>query len=429
VIRAALIAIAVATSVTPAGTNQPAPVHPAVPELLTEWVAAVQSHTPGAMDDAVGAIAAWNRSELLLAQPFVRAMADTIGTRWRSRPLKPVNLTQAEILAIAGMAPLATSETAANDFIKRAALLHTDALLVAPLFPAPARPARSSARSELFLDRPEELVIARGPDGQFANFELGSLHWEYARDLLDAVTPAPASDATVALWYRAVMASFASSYSFGEVLPHIYRARQLAANDPGVLFGDAAIQETLASPRIQDYVRVTTLPNAQRFLLVTSQREHLELAEALLRRALQRDPAFAEARIRLARVLSQRGLFDAALAGLNAVPPQADPVLAYYALLIRGDAERALKQYDAARRSYQQALALFPTAQSARLALGHLARVRSDREGAMAMLQPTLLAAVPRDDDPWWDYHRGDGRNVQALLRQLRAPFLKRVTP
>ena len=49
---------------------------------------------------------------------------------------------------------------------------------------------------------------------------------------------------------------------------------------PGVLFGDAAIQETLASPRIQDYVRVTKLPNGQRFLFVGSERDHLEVAAA-----------------------------------------------------------------------------------------------------------------------------------------------------
>jgi len=58
------------------------------------------------------------------------------------------------------------------------------------------------------------------------------------------------------------------------------------------------------------------------------------------------------------------------------------------------------------------------------MALGHLARLRSNRDVALALLQPALTAPLPRTDDPWWDYFRGDGRNSEALFRRLRAPFL-----
>jgi len=421
--RVALAVLLVVVSVLPARTQ----VHPLVSELLHEWVAAVQAHTPGVMDDAVATIAAWNRSELLLAQPFVLDIGDTVGAPWRSRQLKRKPLPPEDAVAIDGLTLFVKTEAQANDFLKRAALLHTDVVLMAQQFPEAVPPPKRRTRTEdVFVDRPEELVIARGPDGRFANYEFGNLNWEYARGLLDAVTPAPAADTTVALWYRAVMAGFASSYSFGEALPHILHARQLLPDDPGVMFGDAAIQETLASPRIQDYVRVTELPGGQQFLFVTSERGHLERAEGLFRRVLARDPGFAEARIRLARVLTQQGKPEAALAALKAVPAQTDAALSFYIHLIRGDAERALKQYLAAQASYQQALDLFPSAQSARLALGHLARLRADRDGALALLQPALTAPPPRDDDPWWEYHRGDGRNAEVLFRQLRAPFLDR---
>jgi tetratricopeptide (TPR) repeat protein len=113
-----------------------------------------------------------------------------------------------------------------------------------------------------------------------------------------------------------------------------------------------------------------------------------------------------------------------ALAELQAVPPQQDPVVAFYTHMVRGDVERAMARYDAAQHSYQQALELFPSAQSARMALGHLARLRSNRDVALALLQPALTAPLPRTDDPWWDYFRGDGRNSEALFRRLRAPFL-----
>jgi len=403
-----------------------AQVDPVASRLLSEWVAAVRAHTPGVMDEAVVSIAAWDREELLIARPLIRSLVDSMGARWRSRPLRWRSLSQGEAAAVARLGSFSTTEASANDFFKRAALLHTDVVLLAQLFPASVPPPKPRSE-QTFIEREEAtgLVIARGPDGRFAGFERGNLNWEYARDLLDAVTPAPEGDATVALWYRTITATFAAAYSFGEATIHVEYARRLLPNDPGVLFGDAAIQETLASPRIQDYVRVTRLPNGQGFLFVTSEREHLEQAETLFRRAVQGDPTLAEARVRLARVLSQRGKHDEALSVLKQVPSHRDGVLTYYAHLIRGDAERALKRYEAAQASYRQALELFPTAQSARLALGHLARLRSDREGAINLLQPTLTAPARReDDDPWWEYHRGDGRNAETLFRQLRAPFL-----
>jgi hypothetical protein len=393
-------------------------------QLLGEWVAAVQAHQPGALDTAAAGMAAWDRDALLRARPYVRQYVDSLGLPWRLRRLPRTALPDIDRATVQGMVRTAGQERA-NDFIKRAALLHTDVVLLAQLAPgivAPPKPRSEQTRLE--REEPQPLVIARGPDGRFSSFELGNLNWEYARDLLDAVTPAPESDQTVALWYRAVMAGFAASYSFGEAWPHVERARWLLPNDPGVLFGDAAIQETLASPRIQDYVRVTKLPNGQNFMFVASEREHLERAEWFLRRALVADPAFAEARVRLGRVLSLLGQHAAALTELNAVTlPPSDTNVAYYLHVVRGDAQRALGRLDDAERSYRQALELFPGAQSARLALGHLARMRSDREGALALLQPALTAPAPRDDDPWWEYHRGDGRNIEALFRQLRAPF------
>jgi hypothetical protein len=396
-------------------------------QLLEEWIAAVQAHRPGELDAAAVEMAGWDRDSLLLARPYVRHYVDVLGATWRLRRLPRAPLSDIDAATVQRRAATSAQDRA-NDFIKRAALLHTDVVLLAQMIPGavpPPKPRTAQSRRERQQEQP--LVIARGPDGRFSNFELGNLNWDYARDLLDAVTPAPETDPTVALWYRTITAGFASSYSFGEAFPHIQRARRLLPDDPGVLFGDAAIQETLASPRIQDYVRVTTLPNGQSFIFVTSEREHLERAESLLRRALQGDPAFAEARVRLGRVLSLRGQHAAALTELNRVLPPADTVLAYFLHIVRGDAQRALGQLGSAERSYRQALALFPTAQSASLALGHLARMRSDREGALALLLPPLTAPSPRDDDPWWEYHRGDGRNVESLFRQLRAPFLGKV--
>ena len=420
--RLALAILLLLAQATPARSQRLA--DPYTRQLLDEWVAAVKNHVPGVLDQPAAAIAAWDRDALLRVQPLVRTWVELLGATWRARQMKSAPLSEVERAEIKRMAT-APDQQQANDFIKRAALLHTDVVLLAQLVPGAVPPPKPRSKMSL-LEREEAvpLVIARGPDGRFSTFELGNLNWDYARDLLDAVTPAPEADETVALWYRTIGAMFASSYSFGEAWPHIERARVLFPNDAGILFGDAAVQETLASPRIQDYVRVTKLPNGQRFLFVESESYHLQVAVGLLKRALFLDPAHAEARLRLGRVLSQMGRHAEALAELQAVPPQQDTVVTFYTHLVRGDVERAMARYDAAQRSYQQALELFPSAQSARMALGHLARLRSNRDAALALLQPALTAPLPRTGDPWWDYFRGDGRNSEALFRRLRAPFL-----
>lgn len=400
--------------------------------LLKVWIDAVHAHVPGSVDPALGSISTLDREDLLRLQPFVRALVGFAPDPRRVRATRRVWLSQADAAEVQLLAQMALRNLSVNDFRKRAALLHTDVVLLAQLLPLSVPPPKPRSRQS-WMEREEAvpLVIARGPDGRFEGFELGNLNWEYARDLLEAVTPLPAADETVKLWYRSIGANFASLYSFGEAWPHFERARRLLPDDPGILFGEAAIQETLASPRIQDYVRVTQLPG-QRFLWVTSAREHLDKAELLLVRAIGIDPGFVEARLRLGRVIDQRGRHDAALVQFNEVlEARPDRTLAFYAHLFRGDAERALLKFDAARHSYQHALDLFPRAQSARIALSHLARLRSDRDAALAVLLPTLTASpVGRhEDDPWWDYHRGDGRHAEALLQQLRAPFLSGAKP
>lgn len=396
-------------------------------KLLQDWIEAVQTHVPGVPDEALAAIADWNRDDLILMQPFVRLLVGYSTTDANRRLQSRNRVSNTDAIAVRSMSTMAMQGPRFSDFVKRAALLHTDAVLIAEYHPELIRTLKPRLRSRRDRSLATPLVIARGPDGRFGGFELGNLNWDYARDLLDAVTPSPAADETVALWYRAVSATHASAYNFGEAWPHLQRARRLLPDNAGILYGDGAMQETLASTRIQDYVRTTTLPNGGTFLFVESTRKHLEKADELLTRALQKDPNFVEARLRLGRVRGQLGRHPEALTDLRAVlAARPDPVVTFYAHLLVGDTHRALTQYEEARQSYQRALDLFPHAQSARMALSHLARLRSDREGALALLEPTLTKPfLGRDqDDPWWDYHRGDGRLVDDLLRRLREPFL-----
>ena len=75
----------------------------------------------------------------------------------------------------------------------------------------------------------------------------------------------------------------------------------------------------------------------------------------------------------------------------------------------------------------RRAAQLYPGAQTPRLALSALARRRGDRLGAQTEIRRVfdLPASPPARDDPWWTYHTAQARNADALLEELRQPFLE----
>ena len=139
----------------------------------------------------------------------------------------------------------------------------------------------------------------------------------------------------------------------------------------------------------------------------------------MFRRALSIDPALVEARIRLGRLLVERRRHDEAArelaTALAANPPR---VLAFYAHLFSGRAAQALGRLDAAAGHYREAVALFPGAQSARLAQSQAALLAADISGALAAIEGMKKpGGAPPVDDPWWEYPFGAGRDADALVR------------
>jgi hypothetical protein len=93
----------------------------------------------------------------------------------------------------------------------------------------------------------------------------------------------------------------------------------------------------------------------------------------------------------------------------------------YFAELLFGRAEEARGRHASAREHYQNAAALYPRAQSPRLALSQLSRQSGDRQAALQMLQTvtTLPVAAPGRTDPWWTYndvHVGDADTLLTAL-------------
>ena len=149
-------------------------------------------------------------------------------------------------------------------------------------------------------------------------------------------------------------------------------------------------------------------------------------ATRLFRRALEVDSSLDEARVRLARLLEVDGHDADAVAELEVVFQGAksdrDPITTFYGHLFAARADAALHRTEAAVEQASQALALFPTAQSALLARSLMALQTSDSGGALAVIDQLKepSASSPQGVDPWLQYDLGPGRDADRLLAAMR---------
>lgn len=137
-------------------------------------------------------------------------------------------------------------------------------------------------------------------------------------------------------------------------------------------------------------------------------------------RAIKIPETAAEARMRAAWFLSRTGKLDQALALVQTSPPAGtDRYIAYLTDLIRGQVLRARGQLEEAASAYRAALATWPGAQSARIALMTLLLNRGDRQEAATLAE--AAESAPADQfDPWWTYWLGDFRVYPAISAKLR---------
>jgi tetratricopeptide (TPR) repeat protein len=148
----------------------------------------------------------------------------------------------------------------------------------------------------------------------------------------------------------------------------------------------------------------------------------LRRAEQLYKRAIERNPNYLEARIRLGRVLGLRGRHKEAVDQLRQGQGATEPVLQFYAHLFLGSEFEALSNGAEARQSYERAAALAPTAQSPLLGLSRLAEQAGDRVAARELIARVLkLPPIePERADPWWVYEVVQARAVDGLLADVR---------
>ena len=141
---------------------------------------------------------------------------------------------------------------------------------------------------------------------------------------------------------------------------------------------------------------------------VSSARGELVRAERFFRESLVHRPDHLEARVRHGHVLDDLGRHEEAAEELRrAIADGASDHLLYLAQLFLGRAEEARGRDEAARAAFERASALYPNAQSPRLALSQIARRAGNRAAAQRELH--AIAALPDDErrreDPWWLYY------------------------
>lgn len=350
----------------------PRAVQPVSDQSAPQWLHAVERHMPGAADEPAIEVGRWSSADL--GRTLIQL---------RRRPLPARMLIEG-------------------------ALLHLDISLLVPI----------RATSPIF---DAERGVVESSDGSMVGAGSPATHLEFGRALLDMLLPSPSHHQSGAQWYHAAAAHLGGKYDHANGLVHLARARRLFPRDAFVLFASGCLHEVLAAPQVQTVIETTRLSHRESFD-VESAGLNLRQAERFFAQALENDTTFHEARVRLARVMSLQGRQQEALAELQKVPADlGDTVVAYLARLFAGRTEELLGRQVAARKSFERAAALFPSAQSPQLALSRLAIVRGEREAASSVL--SVLAAPVENaarSDPWWTYHMGPGRSADALIADFR---------
>ena len=440
-------------------------------DAVEQWMAALLQHDPGVIDDRISAVGQRSNSDLdalyIYATALVRVIRNpALASRNESLPLSisvargagqpervaRITLTGPELLrtkqiacaiggfvdtapcewtraTIAGDAVLSALSSAAaavardangNFIIRRGALMHTDIAMMG--LAAPAASARTLR---------QEAVRMSFTDGRQTALLESNLHWEFARKLLDLVAapgtmrPAPSGDSMVRRWYVATSAWMELSGHHENT--HMAHGREIFPDDPELAMLIGAQHEVYATSAVQTAVRSAFLPTGVR-LSVESERVELREGERFLRRATELKPDFAEAQIRLGRVLAIMGRDGEAAEHLRSGLAATDEhLLRYYGSLFLAAVEETLGHVDVSRGLYLQAAALFPRAQSPLLGLSELARRAGRRDEALAEMEKvySLESNQRLDSDPWWTYNRAQGRNAEMLIDAIQKPFRK----
>jgi tetratricopeptide (TPR) repeat protein len=406
-------------------------------QVIQAWVEAVHKHVPGTPDESIAAVSGLtyrNRVDMNAGMDlFLHALA---GYKYNTN----FNHSADQVADIAHGAGMPDAE----EFLKRATVLHTDAAIFVDKFPQPvdttvppSRPSEAHAtrRGSSLIRTPEPSVaplltiatFVRQKDGDVLGTTDANWNWPFARSLLAFLTRIQrgpddqslnAHDPFVGEWYHAVASFLFAQRLYGEATDHFSHAAQVLADDPRLLFDRGCYAEILGLPVhqlfVSDSVAGAMRPNVPPLAETNGE------AERLFRRALEVDPSFVEARVHLARLLDIRGADAEAASQLNtAADSNPQGVVGFYAHLFDARVSQRRGALDDAAAQYREALALYPHAQSALLGLSQVGLAGGDAQAALKALERLGPESLKGDADPWWDYALASGRDVNELMQHV----------
>jgi tetratricopeptide (TPR) repeat protein len=374
-------------------------------QLAQRWLDAVRFHAAGQNDDQIKWLGSLSHEEWKALNAGIKGYFGSLG--------------RASI---------------SNAVIDRAAIFHMDAAIFGP--PAPASQLGSGFTGGITPS------LIRTQDGELEGREDANWNWILARKILDFLQPAPRSEPFAAFWYHASASYMLWRGYYGELGTHLEHAGLLFPTDARVAFDRGCLAEALGMPRSQfaiDSLLARRPANRSGTAMFVpgmgynpsprgefqTARASNDEAEKRFRQALQIDPTFAEARVRLARLLELKNQHAEARKELETAlrGPMPDQVVTYYAHLFAARADLALKQPDSASAHIEAALELFPDAQSALIVQSQLALMKSDADGALAPVKhlARLVGDPNHLEDPWWVYDIGSGRLVDFMMAEMKA--------
>jgi tetratricopeptide (TPR) repeat protein len=402
-------------------------------DALETWINAVKAHQPGTADRPVAFVGALKYSDRVILNPAMTVFLAAVRAGSTIARSDQQN-------RIVDLARAVRNNPGFSAFLRRAALLHTDAAIFRdrqPDFQDDAPPPDVKSRTSASPLLANDLAIVH-TDGRVVGQTALNWNWTFARALLDVLVHPDSSSGSlatsdigataerpfVAAWYHATSAYLLAIGKHGDLKGHLAHVAAVLPEDAHVLFDRACSAETLGLPVYQ------ALPSDAGYgsaatrirIVVAPENKTDEEAETLFRRAIEVDPTYAEARVRLARLLERRGLHEEAAAQIEqALAAAPDATVAYFAHIVAGRNELARGRTADAFAHYRAALAIFPDAQSALLGASQAAVMSSDVPGALALVQKLGDRTAVFEADPWWNYLLGAGRDVRDLMAAVWA--------
>ncbi len=378
--------------------------HEKLVAIASRWLMAVEQHEPGESDMAANTVGSWPASSVKKVICYIEDLAKLK----RSNTLRRSETDQS-------LADLFPEEEASlirrfmlnpNRILKLGALLHSDIAML----------KLDTGRTD--LPAPLHIII---DDGHAAHHS-GGLHWEFSRKLLNWIFLDPSADEMVRQWYVSVTAFMLAHRQWGYADTNLEFARRLFPKDAMLLFYLGVLHETYASPEIQSI-------RERRFGVragIGSKKSELKKAKKFFNKSMEADPEIPEVQLHLGRVMGLLGDHDKAVVELRlAAEGVRNSLLQYYCSLYIGHELALLNRREEARKQFEHAAMLYPTAQSPLLSLSHLARNSGNFEDAVITVQQVfrLPAGDNLLEDPWWLYSVSAVRNASALISEMYRTF------